>query len=207
MPLQHSAARSKACWPDKGGITVLSLLHIENIAVIESADISFDQGFNVLTGETGAGKSIVIDAISAILGQRAYRDMIRTGTNKASVRAVFTDSDWRIEYEDTCLNVGMLSSEKLSPALCLPQLMSALRDGWLLETNEENWGEIPCHRMSLDQSGPQGGKIISTLWLRQDNGTPLRGEIAVDGEIILKAEFTEFAFYDTIGSSGEAGES
>lgn len=69
---------------------MLSLLHIENIAVIEQADISFDKGFNVLTGETGAGKSIVIDAISAILGQRAYRDMIRTGTNKASVRAVFT---------------------------------------------------------------------------------------------------------------------
>ena len=70
---------------------MLSLLHIENIAVIESADISFDQGFNILTGETGAGKSIVIDAISAILGERAYRDMIRTGTGKASVRAVFTD--------------------------------------------------------------------------------------------------------------------
>ena len=70
---------------------MLSLLHIENIAVIECADISFDGGFNVLTGETGAGKSIVIDAISAILGQRAYRDMIRTGTNRASVRAVFTD--------------------------------------------------------------------------------------------------------------------
>ena len=70
---------------------MLSLLHIENIAVIERSDISFDGGFNVLTGETGAGKSIVIDAISAILGERAYRDMIRTGANKASVRAVFTD--------------------------------------------------------------------------------------------------------------------
>ena len=70
---------------------MLSLLHIENIAVIECADISFDAGFNVLTGETGAGKSIVIDAISAILGERAYRDMIRTGTQKASVRGVFTD--------------------------------------------------------------------------------------------------------------------
>ena len=69
---------------------MLSLLHIENIAVIECADISFDKGFNILTGETGAGKSIVIDAISAILGERAYRDMIRTGTAKASVRAVFT---------------------------------------------------------------------------------------------------------------------
>lgn len=70
---------------------MLSLLHIENIAVIEQSDISFNKGFNVLTGETGAGKSIVIDAISAILGERAYRDMIRTGTTKAAVRAVFTD--------------------------------------------------------------------------------------------------------------------
>ena len=85
---------------------MLSLLHIENIAVIEQADISFDQGFNILTGETGAGKSIVIDAISAILGERAYRDMIRTGTQKASVRAVFTgvpELDWfadnGVEYD------------------------------------------------------------------------------------------------------------
>ena len=70
---------------------MLSLLHIENIAVIECADISFHKGFNILTGETGAGKSIVIDGISAILGERAYRDMIRTGADKASVRAVFTD--------------------------------------------------------------------------------------------------------------------
>ena len=79
---------------------MLSLLHIENIAVIERADISFDQGFNVLTGETGAGKSIVIDAISAILGERAYRDMIRTGTSKASVRAVFTDVPHFSWFED-----------------------------------------------------------------------------------------------------------
>ena len=70
---------------------MLSLLHIENIAVIQSADISFDRGFNVLTGETGAGKSIVIDAISAIMGQRAYRDMIRTGADKAVVQGIFTD--------------------------------------------------------------------------------------------------------------------
>ena len=68
---------------------MLRLLHIENIAVIEQADILFEDGFNVMTGETGAGKSIVIDAISAILGERAYRDMIRTGCGKASARAVF----------------------------------------------------------------------------------------------------------------------
>jgi len=70
---------------------MLSLLHIENIALIERAEISFGRGFHVLTGETGAGKSILIDAISAILGERSYRDMIRTGADKASVRAIFTD--------------------------------------------------------------------------------------------------------------------
>lgn len=68
---------------------MLELLHIENIAVIRQADITFRLGFNALTGETGAGKSIVIDAISAILGQRAYRDAIRTGANRAFISAVF----------------------------------------------------------------------------------------------------------------------
>ena len=69
---------------------MLSLLHIENIAVIESADIQFDGGFNVLTGETGAGKSIVIDAIGAVMGERTSRDLIRTGASAARVEAVFT---------------------------------------------------------------------------------------------------------------------
>ena len=76
---------------------MLSTLHIENIAVIEAVDIDFAPGFNVLTGETGAGKSIVIDAISAILGERTYRDVIRTGASKAFVSAVFSDVprlDW-----------------------------------------------------------------------------------------------------------------
>ena len=114
------------------------------------------------------------------------------------VKAVFSDSDWRLEYDDVCLNAGSLSREELSPALCLPRLMSALRDGWLLEKNEEDWQEIPCLRISLDQSGAQDGKLLSTLWLRQSDGMPVRGEIAVDGEIILSAEFTDFLFYDTM---------
>ena len=70
---------------------MLSLLHIENIAVIEQAEIQFDEGFNVLTGETGAGKSIVIDAIGAVLGERTSRDLIRTGARSARVEAVFSD--------------------------------------------------------------------------------------------------------------------
>ena len=69
---------------------MLSLLHIENIAVIESADIQFDQGFNTLTGETGAGKSIVVDAIGAVIGGRTSRDLIRTGAKSALVNALFT---------------------------------------------------------------------------------------------------------------------
>ena len=68
---------------------MLSLLHIENIAVISQADITFDQGFNVLTGETGAGKSIVIDSIGAIMGERTSRDLIRTGATSARVSALF----------------------------------------------------------------------------------------------------------------------
>ena len=68
---------------------MLSLLHIENIAVIESADIQFDRGFNALTGETGAGKSIVVDAIGAVMGERTSRDLIRTGARSALVNAVF----------------------------------------------------------------------------------------------------------------------
>ena len=69
---------------------MLQTLHIENIAVIEEADIAFDAGFNALTGETGAGKSIVIDAMGAVLGQRTSRELIRTGAAKAFVSAVFT---------------------------------------------------------------------------------------------------------------------
>ena len=69
---------------------MLELLHIENIAIIDRADITFEPGFNALTGETGAGKSIVIDSLSAVLGQRTSRDLIRTGADKAYVSACFT---------------------------------------------------------------------------------------------------------------------
>ena len=72
---------------------MLELLHIENIAIIEEAEIAFRPGFNSLTGETGAGKSIVIDAMSAVLGQRTSRDLIRTGASKAFVSALFSHVD------------------------------------------------------------------------------------------------------------------
>ncbi len=72
---------------------MLEMLHIENIAIIESTEIIFEKGFNALTGETGAGKSIVIDAMSAVLGQRTSRDLIRTGAEKAFVSAWFSGID------------------------------------------------------------------------------------------------------------------
>lgn len=69
---------------------MLEMLHIENIAIIERSEIAFARGFNALTGETGAGKSIVIDSMSAVLGQRTSRDLIRTGADKAFVSAWFS---------------------------------------------------------------------------------------------------------------------
>ena len=72
---------------------MLDFLHIENIAVIELADIDFYSGFNVLTGETGAGKSIIIDSINAVLGARTSKDVIRSGCDSACVIAQFSNID------------------------------------------------------------------------------------------------------------------
>lgn len=68
---------------------MLKFLHIENIAVIEMCDIELTDGFNVLTGETGAGKSIIIDSINAVLGERTSKDLIRSGCDEALVTAIF----------------------------------------------------------------------------------------------------------------------
>ncbi len=81
---------------------MLNELHIENIAVIERADILFSSGLNVLTGETGAGKSIIIDAIGAVLGDRVSRDLVRHGADHGLVSAVFDlagAEDWLAENE------------------------------------------------------------------------------------------------------------
>ena len=70
---------------------MLSSLQIENVAVIQKANVHFEKGLNVLTGETGAGKSILIDSINAILGNRTSKDLVRTGATKAVIRAAFED--------------------------------------------------------------------------------------------------------------------
>ena len=68
---------------------MLRTLSIENIAVIEKAKIDFENGLNVLTGETGAGKSIVVDSINAVLGERTSKELVRTGADNAFVSALF----------------------------------------------------------------------------------------------------------------------
>ena len=70
---------------------MLSFLHIENIAVIKKLDIDFNSGFTALTGETGAGKSIIIDGIGLLMGERGSRELIRSGEEQASVSAIFED--------------------------------------------------------------------------------------------------------------------
>ena len=104
---------------------MLTNLHIENIAIIDSLDVEITSGFIVLTGETGAGKSIIIDAINMLLGDRVSRDMVRTGEKKAFVSAVFTDVDdvilqklpaLGIEIDDVLILSRELSAEGKSVA-------------------------------------------------------------------------------------------
>lgn len=124
----------------------------------------------------------------------------------AGVKAVLSGDALALTYEDDCLPAGPLSGEKLSPASCLPRLMSALRDGWLLEQNREDWDDAPCLRLGLEQTGAGGSKVVSTLWLKEEDHTPVRGEIAVDGKIILQAEFTDFQFGAILkGESASSG--
>src|SRR5512135_3125160 len=69
---------------------MLTDISIKNFAIIDSLHISFGSGLNILTGETGAGKSIIIDAVNLLLGGRASADLIRSGSDEASVEAIFT---------------------------------------------------------------------------------------------------------------------
>lgn len=98
---------------------MLSNLQIENIAVIKSASIDFENGFNVMTGETGAGKSIVIDSLNAILGERTSRELIRSGADSASVCAEFQNVGDNVKKELEKLGIEkddtLIVSRKLTP--------------------------------------------------------------------------------------------
>ena len=98
---------------------MLSNLQIENIAVIKSASIDFENGFNVMTGETGAGKSIVIDSLNAILGERTSRELIRSGADSASVCAEFQNVGDNVKNELEKIGIEkddtLIVSRKLTP--------------------------------------------------------------------------------------------
>ena len=102
---------------------MLSVLKIQNIAIIESAEIEFSQGFNVLSGETGAGKSIILDSINAVLGFRTSRELIRTGESEAQVTALFScvgenvnrklqSLDLPVSPDDTLLISRVISADR-----------------------------------------------------------------------------------------------
>ena len=151
---------------------MLSLLHIENIAVVERADIEFGPGLNVLTGETGAGKSIVIDALEASLGWRTSRELVRTGAKSALVTATFSGTDvtgWceenGVEYDGELVLTRRISEDGKSTCRVNGMPISAVQlrelglrlidihgqgDGQRL-TNER-W-----HLAYLDGFGGQGG--------------------------------------------------
>lgn len=90
---------------------MLSNLQIENVAVIQKADVHFEKGLNVLTGETGAGKSILIDSINAILGNRTSRELVRSGASKAVIRAAFEEVPAAVQ--DSLEKAGYERSEEL----------------------------------------------------------------------------------------------
>ena len=97
---------------------MLKSLHIENIAVIERADVEFSGGLSVLTGETGAGKSVMIDAINAVLGNRTSRELIRSGADRALVTACFESTqaeNWCRENDIDCEDGEIILQRRLSP--------------------------------------------------------------------------------------------
>ena len=153
---------------------MLTQLHIENIAVIEKADIEFRKGLTVLTGETGAGKSIVVDSLGAVLGARTSRELVRTGADKGVVTAVFETNnadkwleDNGIDLEDEIIIQRRISAEgKNSCRVCgVPVSVSQLRElgALLLDIHGQNDGrqlmDEANHLAYLDGYGDYGETI------------------------------------------------
>ena len=153
---------------------MLTQLHIENIAVIEKADIEFGKGLTVLTGETGAGKSIIVDSLGAVLGARTSRELVRTGADKGLVSAVFESNnadEWLkdndIDPEDEIIIQRRISAEgKNSCRVCgTPVSVSQLRElgALLLDIHGQNDGrqlmDEANHLAYLDSYGDYGETI------------------------------------------------
>jgi DNA repair protein RecN (Recombination protein N) len=155
---------------------MLTELHIENIAVIEKADIEFGPGLNILTGETGAGKSIVIDSLGAVLGARTSRELIRTGADRGTVTAVFETSaadgwlsDNGIDHESELILQRRLTEDgKSSCRVCgMPVTAQQLRElgGILLDIHGQNDGrqlmDETRHHEYLDHFGGLSGELAA----------------------------------------------
>lgn len=150
---------------------MLSQLHIDNIAVIEHADISFTSGLNVLTGETGAGKSIIIDSLNAVLGSRTSKDLVRRGSSGALVTAVFETSaaDGWLRDNDIAPDCELILQRKILPdgkTSCrvngVPVTAAQLRDlaSALVDIHGQNDGlrllDEKSHLAYLDAFGVSG---------------------------------------------------
>ena len=155
---------------------MLNELHIENIAVIERADIHFTAGLNVLTGETGAGKSIVIDSIGAVLGERVSRDLVRRGAERGLVTAVFDAQGvgaWleqnEIEAEDELILQRRISADgKSSARVCgVPVTAAQMKElaSLLVDIHGQNDGrqlmDERLHMTYLDRFGSYEDEIRS----------------------------------------------
>lgn len=155
---------------------MLMVLHIENVAVIEEADITFQDGFNALTGETGAGKSIVIDSLGAVLGQRVSRELVRTGEKRACVSAMFSDVDTELPA---------LKEQDVSPD----------EDGFLiLQRDIKEDGKSVCRI---------NGRPCTAAQLRQVGTALLNIHGQHDGQQLLD-ETLHIHYLDSFGKTGEA---
>ena len=180
---------------------MLNELHIENIAVIEKADISFQKGLNVLTGETGAGKSIVIDSIGAVLGGRVSKELVRRGAEKGLVTAVFDAAgceDWLsendIEAEDELIIQRRISADgKSSCRVCgTPVTVSQLKElaQRLVDIHGQNDGRLLLdesrHREYLDRFGAHGD-VIEDFSAATKRLNELKGQIRALGSVNVSA--------------------
>ena len=189
---------------------MLQELHIENIAVIERADIAFSSGLNILTGETGAGKSIVIDAIGAVLGGRVSRELVRRGADKALVTAVFDSAaaaHWLeengVECEEELILQRRISGEGKSVCrVCgVPVTAAQLRElgSLLVDIHGQNDGrqlmDERMHRGYLDRFG-QLEEELAAYQAEYRAYTRLRREIdALSMDEIEKARLSESLRY------------
>ena len=170
---------------------MLKFLHIENIAVIEQSDIEFKSGFNVLTGETGAGKSIVIDAINAVLGERTSKDLIRNGCENAVVSAVFGELNNTVS--EKLKEYGIIPDEDGN--IIISRKLSLMGKGYIKINN------IPFTAGVLKEIG----KLLLNIHGQHDNQALLDPEkhllfvdAVADNKVILEEYYKEFKNLNSI---------